>query len=205
MEFSKHSFSNISRKQILKESLELLTAPAIICLLLGLIGLGTGKYGDKVIITAVTEFLQLIGLKITLYTSIIAGGICLVLAYTNIIKQLFGWVTASIAKCGFAFSAVISGVYLGLAIPVGIESWDYNVLLGMLLISAYFAFIQIIFVCIAELANYEFKKEDLRRKIKYINITINMQKLAPWTGLFLIISGALCFYFELWPSVFGAN
>jgi hypothetical protein len=114
---------------------------------------------------------------------------------------LVGWITASIAKCGFTFSAVISGVYLGLALPVGLESFDYRLFLGMLSISLYFSCTQFIFVGIAAMANYEFKDKDSTRKI--IGINLNMKKIAPWCGMLLIIAGSLCFQFELWPSVFS--
>ena len=201
--FAKHSFSNKDTKEYLKETYELVSAPILISFLLGMVSYFISGNGDKVILQAVMEFLQLIGLKMAMYSTIICVGLTLLCVHINLLKQVMGWLTASIAKCGFGFAAVISGVYFGLAIPVWLEAGRNNILLlGMLLISLYFNLIQGFFVSMSNAMNSEF---DTSKSFLIPFTHINLFKVIPFIGFFISLFGIVCLYYEPWPTILGAE
>jgi hypothetical protein len=196
--FGKHSFAKMSWLDALRETFELAIMPAVFCFFISLVMLYTGKYGDKILTNSVVEFLQLTGIKLTLYTSLITAGLSLILIRRGGIRALLTWVTASICKCGFSFTGVIVGVFIGLAIPAGIDSKSLKVVLGFVLISVWFACFQSLYYGISQLVNDEINNPE--RKV----FGVKAIDLAPWFGGILIILSLAGVITDTWPEVFGA-
>lgn len=196
--FREHSFAKMSAFDALRETLELAIMPAVFCLLVSALMLCTGEYADKILAHSVEEFLQLTGLKLTLYSSLITSGFSLILIRAGVIKKILKWVTASICKCGFSFAGVIVGVFTGLAIPAGVDSESLKVVLGFVLIAAFFAFFQVLYFWIVQLAYIEINDE---KTILGIKVT----KLVPWLGGALILIALFGVFTDKWPEVYGVN
>lgn len=196
--FREHSFARMTAFEALRETFELATMPAVFCFFTALAMLYTGEYGDKILTNSVVEFLQLTGIKLTLYTSLITAGLSLILIRRRLIRAFLNWVTASICKCGFSFTGVIVGVFIGLAIPAGIDSQSLKVVLGFVLVAVWFAVFQTLYYWIAQLVNDEIN--DPERTI----LGFTVLNLAPWFGVILIIVSLTGVLTDTWPEVFGA-
>jgi|SRR5690606_27257568 len=193
-----HSFSRMNASEAIRETFELAAMPAIFCFFISLSMLYTENFADKILANSVTEFLQLTGIKITLYSSLITTGLSLIIIKITSIRKFLNWVTASICKCGFSFTGIIVGVFIGLAIPAGINSQSLKVVLGFILIAIWFAALQALYYWIAQIGNNGINDPD--RKV----FGFTVMNLAPWFGAILITLSLIGVLTDTWPEVFGA-
>lgn len=180
-----HTFSSINSKNFFKLSIEYALVPALCSLFLGLgvLVFESKELGDK-LKNAIFEFIQLDGLHLALLIGIVIVGVKCYFNYIDRLQNLLAWAATSIAAIGFNFAAVISGVALGLSIPVAIEQGSFIWFLLSLFLSAYFVAVQWVFAGMSEVANFKSVRE------REISLTLSGSEREVYFGIF-VLAGSL--------------
>lgn len=193
-----HSFSKLEMADATKQSIELISMPAIFSFCLSFLSIISDKHVETLLAVAVEEFLQIIGIILTFYSSVFFAGLSMILIRFGFVRELLNWITASICKCGFNFTAVVVGVFLGLAIPVWIQTGSVNQFFGFLLLVLWFSGFQWTYYFISVLVHDEIKEPER----SYFGI--NVQDLLIALGVIFVLISFFGIYTERWPGVFGA-
>ncbi|PWF67616.1 hypothetical protein CBX98_23565 [Vibrio sp. T9] len=188
-------------KELLKEARDLILAPFLITLVLGGMTLVTPKDIDLVLISVIKGFMQLSGLKLALYTGLLLCGISLLCISQPFLQKVFKLLAISICKCGYSFSIVLTGVCLGLIIPMGLEKMNFQVSVGVFLASIMFIIYAVTFM----LTSYFSSQESTDIPDDLILNRIDRLLVVRLLGVILVVMSLICFYFEPWPTVFKIN
>lgn len=188
-------------KQLLEEARDLILAPFLTTLILGGVALVTPKDMDLVLISVIKGFMQLSGLKLALYTGLLLCGISLVCISQPLLQKPWKFFAVSVCKCGYSFSIVLSGVCLGLIIPMGLEQMNFQVSLGVFAASIMF----IVYAATFMLTSYFSSQKCSDIPEELILDKIDRLIVIRLLGIILAIISLGCFYLEPWPTVFEVN
>lgn len=156
---------------------------------------------DLVLISVIKGFMQLSGLKLALYTGLLLCGISLFCISQPFLQTLFKMLTTSICKCGYSFSIVLSGVCLGLIIPMGLEKMNFQVSVGVFMASIMFMMYAATFMLTSYFSSQ--RRTDIPDDL--IIDKIDRLLVVRVLGIILVVMSLVCFYLEPWPTVFEAN
>lgn len=143
----------------IKEVINSALAPFMLTLIMGFLVLALSSNADKVLIKAIEEFIQTAGLKIILMSSLFFSGLGILFSTVKYIGPILSWCAQSLSSIGFQFTAVLSGVLIGLAIPAAIEAGSLQRGLFFLSIGVFTLLIEFIWFAIAYVSNENFIQE----------------------------------------------
>ncbi|MFY8284392.1 hypothetical protein AAEU31_12865 [Pseudoalteromonas sp. SSMSWG5] len=120
--FSLEYITNLSSGQAIGEFLKLAFAPMYLTFFLGLFTLLADKQWNGVFLNAIDEFMQLTGLKLCLYILLFVFGFSLLFYRWERLTSFFAVVIRTLSHTGFAISAILAGVMIGIAVPASIDA-----------------------------------------------------------------------------------
>lgn len=179
------------------EFLKYALAPFLLSLAFGMFAIIGDELWSKVFISAVKEFVQLIGLTILLGAIVTNVGICFVLYKFVAITLAISWFTKTLCHIAFSMTSILFGVIWGLVIPATLESNDKNTYLDLTL----FLSLPLLF---ATVFFYSASKIFLTNGRSEINKAFGMhtQKATLALGIILIaISFILLFFNDTWANM----
>lgn len=130
--FESEYISDLSPAKATGEFLKLAFAPFYLTLFLGVLTLLGDSHWDGVFLTAIDEFMQLTGLKLCLYILFYVIGFSFLLYQWEVATKFFAGVVRTLSHTGFAISAILAGVTLGIAAPACFDTGSFDPLLASL-------------------------------------------------------------------------
>ncbi|QIR97560.1 hypothetical protein [Vibrio diabolicus] len=133
--------ANLSEGKATALYFQMMLDPMFICSLIGFLMLGSNERWFGIFQVTVGEFFQFNGTKLSLYTIFFVGSICAIFHKFSYVQKYAGKVLRSINQVIFGACSIISGVFVGLAIPAFLSSLNFSYLNASAVVVVLFGFI----------------------------------------------------------------
>ena len=195
---SRSHLLSMDDKEAVNHSLNMAGTPFLLAFILGIVSV---TYPPVVApsFEAITEFLQLTGMKMAFYTSAVLGGFGLLLRDIPILGIRFAWLTASLAFVGFNLAATAFGVTLGLAFPAAIDLRSVGALVSFISLSLVFAGMQLAFYMLAHFVDGRY----VEPRDKFFGAYAGT--IGRIIGVLLVAGGIVLGLHETWPHAASQN
>ncbi|MCG7545949.1 hypothetical protein MHM93_17345 [Pseudoalteromonas sp. MM17-2] len=157
--FRSEYITNLSGAQAVGEFLKLAFAPFYLSFALGLMTLASDEKWNGVFMTAIDEFMQLTGLKLSLYTIFVVIGVSFLFYHWTRVTGFCAMLVRTLSHAGFAMTAIVFGVLWGITIPACVDAGSISPLKMLVVISSFFVSIAIAFFYSAKVFSSNVRSE----------------------------------------------